>query len=198
MPKYSKSRRFYVANGTYGFGYCIVDKGTEGDKSRYKKLFHSSSKEQILKVFETIEENHTDFPEPEKNWIPQNLKIKTRHYDYSYLIKSVEDLNEVCFKFCEEHYNSKYTEFIRWELPEEYNNIIDEDVINNFPDEVFRNKMREQNERNKKQQKDYEEHNKIIDLADKIISNKIISKGYLLFQEAEFLYNSFELTTFDN
>lgn len=197
MPKYSESKRFYLRHNPLGFGYDIMDKG-ENKGLPYKRLFHTSSKEQVKGIFEAIEENHTVFPEPENDWEPQLLKIETKHYNYNYYIKSPEHLNEICFNFCKEHHGTKYTSFTKWELPEEYTNIIDEDVIDKFPDAEFRKKMKEQNERNKKQQKDYEEHNRIIDLADKIIGENLVHRGYYLLQNAEFLYYSFEFKTFDN
>lgn len=193
MGKISKSQKFVLTNGYRNFGYVIRD-----CESR-KTLFHTSNAEQANDVFNTIDENHTDFPEPKKDWIPQLLIIEEKHSKWHYLITSPESLNIAAFEYLKSN----------WEMREEYNpfkkwddstntELISQECINLCTNERIKGEMVNWNKAFNWNNKKNDEHNALIDNVANLMVSKDINSAYSLLVDCEFLYYNHELTTFDN
>jgi hypothetical protein len=194
--RYSSSGRFYIRSCPRGFGYQILDKG-EPKQTPFKLLFHSSSKEQVQKVFETIEENHVDFPEPETEWEPQRLSIEEKHYTSHFLVRSPEELDKVAFAYMMKLYKSQYNPFVKWEYSK-CDQWIDPEVIEKCENERFKKEMTQSNELFKKSRKEIDLHNRDVDRVIEILEGNIVHHAYQMLRECEFLFYSLELETFSN
>jgi len=195
MARYSTLKRYYITGGPKGFGYQIVDKG-ENLKS-HRRIFHTSCREQAKAVFETIEENDSEFPEPKTDWIPKVLVIKEKHGDQHFLIKKVGDLNDVAYNYIKANHEGAYSQFTKWDVPTDLV-IIDKDIIKVCPSPEARKVMTDQNTSNQRNLKSYSEHNALIDEVDALMAKDSTKGAYTLLHELEFLYSYCDLETFGN
>lgn len=191
--RYSKSKRFFITQPK-GFGYAIVDKG-EGKNNGYKTLFHTSDKEQALGFLKDIEENHSDFPTPKTDWKPRLLIIKQKHFDLHYLVKSLENLNEISFKFIEDF--SSNVNLSKREMGDLYNEEINSECINMCNNEKIRKEMELINDNVKKIKKEVIRYNRLIDEIQKKIDDRDIKGSYDLLSECEFMYDKLQLIDFE-
>lgn len=189
--KYSKSKRFFIKSPR-GFGYAIVDKGI-GDKSNYKTLFYSSDREQTLEVFERIEDDHVNFPEPKLEFTPKLLKINWYSGDVYYLIRSLEELDDLSFNLLKEC--KRDNNFIK--LDDSYS-LIDDDYIESCPNDIIKDEMYKHNKLVVEREKIMTRRNSVIDMIENKLDNNSKKGSYSLLCECDFIYESVSLEDFKN
>tara|TARA_R110000796_G_scaffold215732_2_gene331736 strand:+ start:7482 stop:8069 length:588 start_codon:yes stop_codon:yes gene_type:complete len=188
-----------LTGGPRNFGYLIVDFGEGDNKRKRKHIFHTSDGEQIKEIFKTIEENHTEFPEPKTDWTPKLLIIKEHHGDGHFLVKSLEDLNKVAFDYLK----------LNWEVKPEYNYFkhrdeseyyksVSQECIDLCENEYIKESMVKNNEASKENVKDTLKHNKTIDRVKELMEGDDNTYAYSILEECYFLFSHIELTTFSN
>ena len=193
---YSNSKRFYINTGKYNFGYQIVDKGESG-KMPYKVLFHSSNKAETLKIWETIEEKHTDLITPTQDWEPQLLLTGGSYNTTYFLVKSPEHLNQISFDYVKHCYESSRSDFSKW--TEDKVNLISKESINSCNVDWIKDNMITHNDRQLKNKKANKEHNDLIDRVIKLLESGSTKRAFTILMElSEGGYESIELNHFDN
>lgn len=186
--KYSKSKRFYTNGGPYGFGYYIIDKG-EDMVMPYKKIFHTSDKEQLLEVFETIEENFENLEAPIQNWSPKILFIDEKHCTNHFLINSPEEVDVVAYKYIKLNYGTKYSRLVKWELPKDSITLSDVSYIDACPNKKLKDFLLGVSKSMRDNFKEYEKHNKLIDAVNALMLSNDKTGSYDLLSELDFLYD---------
>ena len=85
---------YYERRNPNGFGYEVMLKETDQEthKATYKRVFHTSSKEQLKKVLKDFQEKGSTKLVPETNWVPRLLTFVEKHSSPKFLVRSEEEL----------------------------------------------------------------------------------------------------------
>jgi hypothetical protein len=186
-----KMRKKIINNDTYfirskpdGFGYQIIR------RSDYKCIFYTSSKEQVKRVFENLDENLKIDEKPEENFIPQLLRIKTKHYNYNYLVRNSEELDEISLHFLKRIIPN----FSEWEENEPTLTL---EYIEQCQDETIKEELKIKYNQQLKFLEESKIFNNFLKKAKNKIEKNITKNAYYFIRDMEY-FDGIYLIKFDN
>lgn len=205
MILYSEEHPYVLRPHYLQLGWVIVNNNTR------KRILHTSDKEVaksaydwLAKEFKSPTHDKDGTPnivfelEVPQKFTPKLFVIELKDYNQYILIDSEENFKDSLFNLIKENYESRYSPFQKWEIPERLHTcMLSEKQIKKLPTDELRERVCKDIEKSKFELEAYERHNSLVDKVQDLVVNEKKDEVFKVFLDlGSMWWIRYEITDF--